>query len=300
VLLFSNPKRMFRGLSTGVNDEEDNARVIALSAPFVRDYYPPTQNTGPRCEFRITFDGSEVPVAGATRTVVAERTRGDCQPEIASLDPWVRIEIAPNATAERTEAQVTYLANDQALSRRGHFVVGEQPVTIEQTGAAACLMANGSFNQDLSDWTVRPFLEGQGTASWSPLDVDNSPSSGSVMIAANGPSFGVERCVAMEPSSHYILRSSVFMPPGQRNDVFDLPAYQMVTLYDTPDCSGSESSFGDTIRSSPGKWQQVESHFDTRANTHSANISLNVGVAAGPFTTHFDDVYLCRVGNAQN
>lgn len=300
VLLFSNPNRMFRGLSTGVKDEADNARVIELSAPLVRDYYPATQNTGPRCEFRIAFDGSEVPVAGATRTLVAERTRGDCQPDLASLDEWVRVEIAPNATAERTEAQVTYLPNDQPLSRRGHFVVGEQPVSIEQSGAAACLLPNGSFDQDMSGWTVHPFAVRQGTMSWSPLDVDDQPDSGSAMLTVTGGQFGVHRCVTIEPSSRYILRSSVFMSPGQKIDATDAPAFQSVSLFDTPDCSGSDSGFGDSIKNIAGSWLQIESRFDTPANARSAKISLNVYVTAAPFTTHYDDVHLCRIGSAQN
>ena len=55
-----------------------------------------------------------------------------------------------------------------------------------------------------------------------------------------------------------------------------------------------------TVKLISGSWLQLESPFQTYTNTHSAKISLNVNVAAGPFTTHYDDVYLCRIGNAQN
>jgi hypothetical protein len=298
VLLFSNPMRMFRGLSTGVTDEADNARGVQLSAPLVRDYYPATQNSGPRCEFNITFDGTEVPLAGTTRTVLVERMRGDCEPAVASLDEWVRIEIAPNSTAERLEAQVTYLSNDEPLSRRGHFVVGEQPVSIEQSGAAACLLSNGSFDHDVSGWTVNPFQGKQGAISWSPIDVGNEPGSGSAMLTVTGGQFGVRRCVAVEPSSRYILRSSVFIPPGQKVDAADLPVLQMVSVFDTPDCSGPDSGGGSFIKSITTNWLQTDARFDTFANTRSAKISLNVNVAPGPFTTHYDDVHLCRIGSS--
>lgn len=298
VLLFSNPNRMFGGLSTGVADEADNARAIALSAPRVRDYYPATQNTGPRCEFRITFDGGEVPVAGATRTVVAERTRGDCAPAITSLDEWVRIEVAPNATPERTEAQVTYLPNGEPLSRRGHFVVGEQPVTIEQSGAAACLLPNGSFDHDVSGWTVRQAYPGIGTLSWSPFDGDGKPDSGSAMIALTGGQFAIERCVAVDPSSQYVMRSSAFMPPGQKADINDLPAAQIVSLFDTPDCSGPDVGSGDMLTSIAGIWLRLETPFRTSTNTRSAMLRLSVVVAGAPFTTYYDDVQLCRIGDA--
>jgi hypothetical protein len=298
VLLFSNPNRMFRGLSTGVRDEADNARAIALSAPFVRDYYPATQNTGPRCEFRITFDDSEVPIAGETRTLVAERTRGDCEPAITSLDEWVHVEVAPSSTAERTEAVVTYLPNGQPQSRRGHFVVGEQPLSIEQSGTAECLLPNGSFDHDVSGWTVRPFAVNQGTISWSPLDAGGKADSGSAMLTLNGSQFGVDRCVAVEPLSQYVMRSSVFMPPGQQADIFDFPAFQSISLFDTPDCSGSDSGFGDSITNIAGSWLRIESSFHTYTNTHSAKISLNVNVAAGSFTTYYDDIEFCRIGDA--
>jgi hypothetical protein len=299
VLLFSNPLRTFRGLSTGVENEEDNARVIALSAPLVRDYFPATENSGPRCEFRITYDSSEVPVAGTTRELVAERVRGDCEPAIASLDEWVRIELSPGSTNARAEGLVTYLANDQPLSRRGHFVVGEQPVSVEQAGAGACLMENGAFDHEISGWTERPFAVGRGTMEWSPVDAKAKPDSGSAMISTRGGSFGVERCVAVDPSAHYVLRSSVFMPTGQTIGAQDLPAFQSVSLFETSDCSGPDSGFGQPLTYIEARWLQSEVSFNTAATAHSAKISLNVNVAGHAFTTLFDNVHLCRTGNAQ-
>ena len=300
VLLFSNPGRMFRGLPTGVPDEEDNARVIALSAPLVRDYYPSTSNTGPRCEFRITFDGSDLPVGGATRTVVADRTRGDCEPAIASLDDWIHIDPAPNSTPEHIEAQVTYSPNAAPLSRRGHFVIGEQPVSVGQAGAAECLLPNGSFDHDLSGWTLRPDVASRGTAAWSALDADNNTSSGSLKLTTQGPSFGVQRCVAIDPSSQYILRSSAYMPPGQTISATDLPAFQSVSLFNTTDCSGDDSGGGDEVQNVAPSWLQIESRINTSATAHSAKLSLNVNVSAGDFTTYFDNIHLCKVGNATN
>ncbi|MGZ7078091.1 MAG: M12 family metallo-peptidase [Thermoanaerobaculia bacterium] len=299
VLFFSNPNRFFRGAPTGVPELEDNARVIALSAPLVRDYYPPTNNTGPRCEFNITFDRGEVPVEGTTRTLVAERTRGDCEPSLGSLDDWIHVDVASSSTLERTEAQVTYGANESPLSRRGHFVVGEQPVSIEQAGAGACLLPNGSFDRDVSGWTVTANSMAQGTVSWSTVDAANDPNSGSAMLTLrNGGQFHIERCVAVEPSSKYILRSSVYMPPGQSTVPTDLPAYQSVSFFDTPDCSGSDSGGGDFVANIPGVWLPIESTYNTYANSHSAKISLRVHVAANSFTTYFDDMHFCRTGIA--
>lgn len=298
VPLFSNPLRTFRGLSTGVANEADNARVIAFSAPLVRNYYPANDNRGPRCEFRITFDSSEIPVSGTTRTLVAERVRGDCEPAISPLDEWVRIEPVPGSTSARAEAQVTYLANEQPLSRRGHLVVGEQPVSIEQPGAAACLLSNGAFDRDVSGWTILPFAAGRGAIEWSAADARQKTDSGSAMISTRGGSFGVQRCVAVEPSSHYVLRSSVFMPPGQKIDASDLPAFQSVSVFDTADCSGPDMGAGRSMTYIPGRWLRNESTFNTSASARSAKISLNVNVAASAFTTHFDNVHLCRTGSA--
>lgn len=297
VLFFSNPNRSFGGVPTGVPELEDNARVIALSAPLVRDYYPPTSNTGPRCEFKITFDSSEVPIGGTTRTLIAERIKGDCEPSVTSLDGWVHVDVVPGSTAQRTEAQVTYAANDSPLSRRGHFFVGEQPISIEQADAGACLLPNGSFDRDVSGWTVPAFALAQGMVSWSAVDAANDPNSGSAMLALRSAGqFRIERCVAVEPSSMYTLRSNIYIPPGQSAAPTDLPAYQTVSFFPTSDCSGSDSGTGSFIANIPGVWLPLESNLNTYA-AHSAKISLNV-VASGPFTTFFDDLHFCRTGNA--
>ena len=296
VLFFSNPNRSFGGVPTGVPELEDNARVIALSAPLVRDYYPSTNNTGPRCEFKITFDSSEVPIAGATRTLIAERTRGDCEPSVTSLDDWVHIDVAPGSTPQRTQAQVTYGANDSPLSRRGHFFVSEQPVSIEQADAGACLLPNGSFDHDVSGWIFEAPATAQGTVSWSTVDAANDPNSGSAMLTLrNGGQFHIDRCVAVEPSSIYVLRSNIYIPPGQSAALTDVPAFQTVSFFPTPDCSGSDSGSGDAV-SVPGVWLPLESRLNTYT-AHSAKISLRV-IASGPFTTHFDDLHFCRTGNA--
>jgi hypothetical protein len=125
------------------------------------------------------------------------------------------------------------------------------------------LFNRGSTAVDVSGWTVRPFAVRQGTISWSPLDVDNRPNSGSAMLTETGGVFGVARCVAIEPASRYLLRSSVFMAAGQRINPLDSPAFQSVSLFETTDCSGPDSGFGDSPANIAESWLHVESTFNT-------------------------------------
>jgi hypothetical protein len=296
ILQYSNPRRSHFGLATGVEDQEDNARAIAISAPLVRDYYPETANVGPRCEFRVTSDLSDVPVSGTTMRVLVERTRGDCAPEVTSTEEWIRIELVPGATAVRSEADVTVVANE-GRARRGYIVAGEQPVAVDQAGAVSCLTPNGSFDRDLDGWTVEPAF---ASASWSPWNATPGQASGSAMLTGTGR-ISIERCFAIAPADHYFLRSSIYIPPGQTAGEYDFPALQLYYLYPTTDCSGLQpNGAGDLMRNIPGIWLPIETTINTRNPGHpearSIRVSLTVSVNTGlPFTTHFDDVRLCKL-----
>ena len=104
--------------------------------------------------------------------------------------------------------------------------------------AAQNLLPNGTFDHDIAGWSL--FAESL-SPSWSPLDADGSPSSGSLRViddfpANDGTYSSAAQCVPAVPGTSYRARGRFLYPEGQPN-----PGAAALGIYfsDGPNCSGS-------------------------------------------------------------
>lgn len=141
--------------------------------------------------------------------------------------------------------------------------------------AFANLLANGNFDVDVEPW-ADPFPDDDAIVSWSPLDAEASPTSGSLQVqttvpngAADGPA---SECIPATPGS-YTLAGSVFRASG--------PALTQVYLdlefYASPTCLGDPIEEASTFANELDVWEPFTLTGTAPEGTSAVHVRALVG-----------------------
>ena len=146
--------------------------------------------------------------------------------------------------------------------------------------ADANLLANGGFDSDLSGWTP-----GVTAASWDPLDVAASPSSGSALLVGPGP---LSQCIPVAGTS-YSGGASVFIPSAQPPFAAGI-ADVHVLFFPQASCQGHtiNTLLGIEAQPNPDQWGFLPISGEVPSGAASALFQLQTGNTSGAFTLHFD------------
>lgn len=163
-------------------------------------------------------------------------------------------------------------------------------VSLTASGASAQnLLTNSNFDKDLAGWTSSP----SSAATWDPLDVSGSPTSGSArIVGSSGGQGSLSQCVTVTTGLTYALVVNMRVPPGQPGPGIAFFGYN---LYTGAGCTGAING-GETTKglASTESWVtgailDAKEFSGTVAKT--ARISLYVNSSAGSsFSANFDSI----------
>lgn len=188
------------------------------------------------------------------------------------------------------------------MSRLATFLLAAAVASIACTAHAQNLLANGNFDTDLSEWNMP-----DATPSWSSLDVDASPASGSAYFVntqadANARQVVLLQCIAITEPGVYVFGAAAYTPTGQAGTGYLVGSYA-VDLHHA-DCSGGWSAAGGFFMQSLGEWQRYAATggmyplLIVPSLNPEASILILFAVekteAGGSFGGHFDAAYLIR------
>ncbi len=167
---------------------------------------------------------------------------------------------------------------------------------------AANLLSNPHFATSLAGW------EATGpNASWSPVDVAGSPTSGSaraVNDGTNGSFSGIylRQCVPVVAGTTYEVGFQAMLPAGQDRTG---GAGGVFYIYQEPGCPlGHTVIGGGTLDSVTdlGSWEDVHASFTAPAGSRSAFLMFSVAKteAGGQLAAHFDDAFVCPSGACED
>ncbi len=168
---------------------------------------------------------------------------------------------------------------------------------------AANLVQNGSFDSDVSDWTV--VMPAVSTLVWDPLDAGGSPTSGSGLgtnaaVVASGSCF-FDQCVGgVLPGHGYDLAAAILYEGGQ---VTTGSAFVVLYWYSSSSCTGSVGvDSTPTVHSStPDTWvASATPDLFAPAGAHSAVVRLYMTKTEDHDTlaAYFDNVFLGPAASA--
>lgn len=174
----------------------------------VRFYDPP-------CQYVLTpLFTMPLPESGIDRGEIAVGIAGPNCAGWAVISPveWIHIE------ASEAVAYITADPNESAEERRATVSIAGELLEIVQSASsgggpisppiALNLLQNGSFHTDLAGWGwFDRFPNGSGDASWSPVDANGSPASGSILLrdrleSENGPAYQQLQCINATPGQY--------------------------------------------------------------------------------------------------
>jgi len=252
------------------------------------------------CSFSLVpaWNTTAVPAAGLTRGMVLiyGQTATCAQWNGYSSADWVTVEAAPMDA--QPAAYVTVAPNLGPSPRTTTLVIAGIRLDVTQEGAPAItnpnLVMNGTFGTNIDGWIWYDgrFPNGLGTASWSPLDANGSPSSGSISLHDNtgGLAFQRLQCVPAIKNTNYRFGTKIrTTAPSSRG-------YAAIAFFTYPssDCSG-EFTAGTTKILSPAEpnvWQEYAFTFKTGSRTQSVILVIASAAELPPFETLFDDVFV--------
>lgn len=260
------------------------------------------RHPGTGCAFSLvpTWAAGAIPAAGMTRgTLLVYGQTAACADwtAYASTD-WVTVEAAP--LDAQPAAYVTVAANPVAEARSATVIVAGVRLDVTQEAATTIvdpnLVVNGGFHTDIAGWIWYEgrFPVGRGAASWSALDANGSPASGSILMRDDGPGLAFQRlqCIPATKNTLYRFGGKVRTgAPRERGD----GAIALVT-YPTADCSGDFTAYETKTVSpeEPGVWQEYSFTMRTGSRTEAVLLVIASGAVMPPFETWFDDVFLVR------
>lgn len=239
-----------------------------------------------------------VPAAGLTRGVVFiyGQTASCAQWNAYSNVPWVTVEAAPMDA--QPAAYVTVTPNPTPEARTTTLIIAGLHFEVQQEAAPTLtntnLVANSSFHTNIDGWiwyTPR-FPNGIGNASWSPLDANGSPASGSISMKDTGSNLAFQRlqCLPVTKSTNYRFGTKVrTTSPREKGD-----ATIALFTYKSTDCSGEFTDSESRLLSpaEPNVWQPYSFTMRTGSRSQSMIIVIASGAAQGSFETLFDDVFV--------
>jgi hypothetical protein len=253
------------------------------------------------CSFSLApaWGTAAVPAAGLTRipVVVFAQPATCVQWSAYSSAGWVTVEAAP--LDAQPAAYVTVAPNDSPESRTTTLIVAGVRLDVTQEGAPAIanpnnLVTNGTFHTNVDGWIWYDgrFPNGIGNASWSPLDANGSPASGSILVRDTGSVRPFQRlqCLTVNNSTDYRfgvkVRTSL---PSTRGD-----GTIALFTYASEDCSGEFTSNTTRVLSpaEPNVWQEYEFTMRTGSRTQTMILVIASGARLGTFETWFDDIFV--------
>lgn len=168
---------------------------------------------------------------------------------------WIHIEVEPSF------AYVTVTPNASPFARTATIYIASERLEITQIGMPTVadpgnLLRNATFNTDLSDWGWQArFPNGTGDASWSPLDANGNPFSGSIRLRddlASPLAFQQLQCINTAPG---VYDYGLAVRAESREAVQAIIAF---FEYPAADCEGSFARYATkTIQvAQPGVWER--------------------------------------------
>jgi hypothetical protein len=253
------------------------------------------------CSFSLApaWGTAAVPAAGLTRipVVVFSQPSTCVQWSAYSSAAWVTVEAAP--LDAQPAAYVTVAPNDSPDSRTTTLIVAGVRLDVTQEGAPMIanpnnLVANGTFNTNIDGWIWYDgrFPNGRGEVSWSPLDANGSPASGSILLRDTGTGLAFQRlqCLTVNKSADY--RFGVKVRTGQPRTRGD--GTIALFTYASPDCTGEFTSNVTKLLSpaEPNVWESYEFTMRTGSRTESMIVVIASGASMPAFETWFDDIFV--------
>ncbi len=253
-----------------------------------------------RCTFSLqpAFATAIVPAAGVTRgMVLVYGQSATCAGWNAySSAGWATVEAAP--LDAQPAAYVTIAANASPQPRSTTLIIAGIRLEVTQEGAPAIstpsLVTNGTFHTDIAGWTWYEgrFPNGRGAASWSALDANGSPASGSILMRDEGPGLAFQRLQCIPAAKNTLYRFGAKVRTGAPRERGD-GAIALFT-YASPDCTGdfTDGETGTASPAEPGVWQEFSFTMRTGSRTQSVILVIASGAGLPPFETWFDDVFV--------
>lgn len=168
-------------------------------------------------------------------------------------------------------------------------------------GAAANLVSNAGFDENLDSWTLTAGSD--FPIDWSPQDVAGSPQSGSVRLRdrleeAHTFVRGAHQCIPVVAGESYDFGAWARVPSGQDREGETIV---QVTWYASSECDGPSLDRAiEFITTSTAGWEllgrenQVAPAGSLRAKLELLSRGYDTG---GTFTALFDDAHLCTDGD---
>lgn len=252
------------------------------------------------CSFTLLPAWGSTPIAseGQTRGIVfVYGQTGECAQWNAYTDvDWVTIDEGP--LDAQPAAYVTVAANPNTVARSTTVIIAGVRLVITQEAATLVppqqnLVVNGTFNTNLANWGwYERFPNGRGAANWSPLDANDSFSSGSIALRDDGPGLAFQQlqCMPAQKNTNYRfgakIRTGAATSRGQ--GIIALFAYA------EPDCSGdyTKQQIEGMNPDEPGKWQAFSFTMQTGSRTQAVLLVIASSAVIPPFETTFDDVFV--------
>ena len=252
------------------------------------------------CSFSLlpVWGTAPVAAAGMTRGIVFVygQTATCAQWNAYSSVDWVTVEAAP--LDAQPAAYVTVAPNTAPEGRATTLIIAGIRLDVAQEGAPAItnpsLITNGSFHTNIDGWIWYDgrFPNGLGNASWSQLDANGNPASGSILLRDTGSGLAFQRlqCFAATKSTDYRFGTKIRTgQPKTRGD-----ATIAVFYYASTDCSGEFTGYVNKLLSpdEPNVWQEYSFSMKTGSRTQSVILVIASGAAQPAFETWFDDVFV--------
>jgi hypothetical protein len=159
------------------------------------------------------------------------------------------------------------------------------------------LLTNSSVDQDTAGWMLSATDVDRGSLSWSAVDSEGSPSSGSLLVSNtqdNSLDFTTaEQCVPVTAGQEYRLSLEILIPEGQ--DPLGDTAYNTL-FYDGTECDGAYLGNASSPNfATRGEWT-VKTRMDIVAPDGARSARVTFGVRKtqnlpGSTSAHFDDVF---------
>lgn len=172
-------------------------------------------------------------------------------------------------------------------------------IALAPAAGAQNLLANPSFDHDLSGWQVDSPVS--SNPQWVADDALGLPTSGSLgltykVAGTTGVLVGAKQCVPVTGGQPYDLASWVKVPAGQP---YSGAAYLQVGWFGDTNCSDFLDFHRETVSDTGGDWVLVAANnLAVPAGAQSAGVELFLGRngAGGDFSVQFDEPLLCLAG----
>ena len=160
------------------------------------------------------------------------------------------------------------------------------------------LIGNPDFDVDISEWTA---LGGATASVWNPLDADDAPFSGSVLLTDMEASVSTQvlsQCLNVDEGILFKLGASVYVPGGQAQTG---TARVRVLWFQEGNCADFIDSDGGPFLEQPEDlWIATEGTVRSPIGAQSVRVALTLNKDSGttePLSAHFDEILFAPVSD---